>query len=246
VARSPDCPHNEEAQNGAFAMPGFNAIEFVTSVSAPLLSIGLPTEQSPWRATIAPSDLVQFSRGPFRADRVESSDLRRNRGHFGASCWRQQRQYGGSSIRQPGFLRQGISPPQILPLLSRTSGACRYAGMRSISSASPDAFGRAGHAVRWGHRATGSPVPSRIRCMAMLACQLIGGPLPSSPCVARSASRQDRSSPHLVGQRQGVEFGARFASGWGSTLPVAECDERSVVGIEPSLDQHIAQLNQWQ
>jgi hypothetical protein len=49
--------------------------------------------------------------------------------------------------------------------------------------------------------------------MAMLACQLSGGPFFSSTFVARSASRQDRSSPHLVGQRQGVEFGAGFAPG---------------------------------
>ena len=63
--------------------------------------------------------------------------------------------------------------------------------------------------------------------MAMLACQLNGGALPSSPCVARSASRKDRSSPHLVGQRRGVEFGAGFAPGW--EVLVEETDEPLVV-----------------
>jgi hypothetical protein len=147
------------------------------------------------------------------------------------SC-RQQRQSGGSSVRQPGTVRRGISPDGLSPL-SRTSGACRSAGMRFVSSTNPGAFGRAGHAAGWVHLALGSPVPFGTRCLGEFPAGVLvptadrprrrrRDRLPSHPLEGGRRVRPHPSArPRLAGQG-GRDNGDSDTPTGGSGTPQAE------------------------
>ena len=140
------------------------------------------------------SNLGQFSPGQFRSELVEPSVVRLAQVDVGASCWRQQRQAGGSSVRQPKILRRGISPGWIVS---------DQPDQRSVSPCQNE--GSSGECVWVEQKWTcgcDRGIANPTRAEASLSIYYITSSGFAATNIAGWMFRQDDGVPHRVAARQ--------------------------------------------